>query len=70
VSLLRSQGGRLILGVNIRVDTQDAGREWFGAVRQTPSSNFTWLSFSNAVQRQLAEDPGASSPLSLSPPYW
>jgi len=41
---------------------QDAGREWFGAVCQPSSSNFTLPSFSTTMQRQLAGEPAASSP--------
>src|SRR5205085_2581653 len=40
--------------------TQEAGREWFGTVRHTPSSNFTALSFSSAMQRQWADEPAAA----------
>jgi hypothetical protein len=59
----------IILGVDIRFH-KDAGREWFGAVCQTSSSNkFTRLSFSSTMQRQLAGEPASSSTLSLSPPY-
>jgi hypothetical protein len=60
----------IILGINISgLMMQDAGREWFGAVCQPSSSNFTLPSFSSAMQRQLAGEPAGSSPLSLSPPY-
>src|SRR3954451_1213373 len=47
--------------------TQDAGREWFGAVCQTSSTNnVTRLNFSSTMQRQFAGEPASSSPLSLS----
>src|SRR3954452_21138267 len=47
--------------------TQDAGREWFGAVCQTSSTNnITRLNFSSTMQRQFAGEPASSSPLSLS----
>jgi hypothetical protein len=48
---------------------QDAGREWFGAVCHTPSSSFTLLSLSSAMQRQFSGDPGGFRPDLLSPPY-
>ena len=34
--------------------TQVAGREWFGAVFQEPSSSSTARSFSKTMQRQFA----------------
>src|SRR5215471_14499119 len=37
--------------------TQDAGREWFGAVRQASSVSRTRLNFSSTVHRQFAGDP-------------
>ena len=49
--------------------THEAGREWLGAVRHESSTSFTRLNFSSVVQRQLAGEPAASSPLLLSPPY-
>jgi hypothetical protein len=37
--------------------TQEAGREWLGAVRHKSSRNFTLLSFSREMQRQFAGEP-------------
>jgi hypothetical protein len=45
------------------------GREWFGAVCQTPSNSSTLLNFSSFMQRQLAGEPLGSSPVELLPPY-
>jgi hypothetical protein len=50
--------------------TQVCGREWLGAVCHAPSSNSTLLSFSTAMQRQLAGEPIVCSPRPLWPAYW
>jgi hypothetical protein len=58
---------RLIVGVDIHIDYAESGP---GVIRcRSPRNSLTSLSSSSAVHRQFACDPGASRPLSLSPPY-
>ena len=59
----------LILGIDIRIHVQVAGREWFGAVFQETCNNSTRLNFSKTTQRQFSGEPIGAKPLSLSPPY-
>ena len=48
---------RMIFSINVGIGNAGAGAGMFGAVRHASSSNFTTLSFSSAMQRQLAGEP-------------